>query len=545
MGTRDGHPGASADLLTFGRGRGRMPRRWPWVLGAVLLTAAGAIVIVVRPLVAAADFRALQSRWTAAVAVDLGRGEVIARLTREAAPSDVDMVTAASVALQREEARRLVALRAGAAPGLARDGPVSALAAAERTALSREIGDLRGAPLTAWKAATDVAFLRVQTLLAAGQRRFGVPAPVSPRPARLTAADGTLRRLRRLLDDTVPAALLVADNGKVQIADLRSGSVAAAPGALQGLGLGAYFAQAGPVVPRAGFVAVQAGGQVYAMNPTLAGTRRLLGTGQMLPAARPDAVWILSGSGRGHLVMVTGTGRRITGPVPVLANPPGSRVYANLSGLALPGGLVVEKDRYAGTGDTIPVGLWLWNPLRGPALRPLARGCAKAIAAHGRLLAWLGCGPGDPARARLHITDTATGADRVIPSPATAVPVLADQPAAAFSPNGSWLATYYSGTTSAGYALGLVNTRTGMTSIVGGVPVADGTAAAGYPAPIMWTGDSTRVFFATGGSSFEKKQPWADDTVPLATYRIGARSAADLRLHEPDATLLTVLPVGG
>jgi hypothetical protein len=240
--------------------------------------------------------------------------------------------------------------------------------------------------------------------------------------------------------------------------------------------------------------------------------------------------------------MVTGTGRRIAGPVAMPANPPGGRVYAKLSGLALPGGLVVEKDRDAGTGDTTPVGLWLWNPLRGRALRPLASGCAKAIAAHGRLLAWLGCGPGDPPRARLHITDTATGADRVIPSPATAVPVLTDQPAAAFSPSGTWLATYYSGTTSAGYALGLVNARTGATSIVRGVPVADGTAAAGYPAPITWTGDSTRVFFATGGSSFDNKKSWADETVPLATYRIGARSAADLRLHEPEATLLAVVP---
>jgi hypothetical protein len=30
--------------------------------------------------------------------------------------------------------------------------------------------------------------------------------------------------------------------------------------------------------------------------------------------------------------------------------------------------------------------------------------------------------------------------------------------------------------------------------------------------------------------------------VPLATYRVGAPSAADLRLHEVRATLLAVLP---
>ncbi len=533
MAPRDGHPGALPDVLTFGRGRERVPRRWPWILAAVLLVAAGGVLIVVRPVVAAADFGALQSRWTAAVAVDLGRSEVIARLTRQATPSDGAAVTAAVLAVQRQEAGRLVRLRAGVTAGLARDGTVSVLAAAERTALSREIGDLRGSPLTAWSAATDVAVGRVQTLLAAGQRRFGVAAPTSPRPARLSAAVGALLRLQPLLDDRAPAELLVADGSKVQTVDLRSGTVAAAPSALQGL---PYLAQGGQVLSRAGFVAVQAGGEVYAVRPAFTGTRRPLGAGQMLAAARPDAVWILSSLGQG--VLVTGAGRRIAGPVPVLADLPGSRVYANVSGLAVPGGLVVEKDRHAGTPDAASTGLWLWNPGRGPQLLPLVRGCAHPIAAQGRLLAWLGCDPIDPARVRMHITDTATGADRVIANPATAVPFLADQPTAAFSPSGRWLAAYYAQTTSVGYALGLVNTRTGVTSIIRGAPVADATAGT----PIMWTGDSTRVFFATGASRFNNNQQWADGTVPLATYRIGARSAVDLRLHEPGATLLAVLP---
>ncbi len=61
-----------------------------------------------------------------------------------------------------------------------------------------------------------------------------------------------------------------------------------------------------------------------------------------------------------------------------------------------------------------------------------------------------------------------------------------------------------------------------MTSIIRGAPVADATAGT----PIMWTGDSTRVFFATGASRFNNQQ-WADGTVPLATYRVGARSAVD------------------
>jgi hypothetical protein len=520
-----------------------VPRRWPWVLGAVLLVAAVAVLVVVRPVVATADFRALQARWSAAVGLDLGRIGVIARLTREATPSDVDAVTAAVLAVQRQEADRLVLLRSKVTPGLARDRTVTVLAAAERAALSREIADLRGPPLTAWSMATERAIGHVQTLLAAGQRRFGVPAPASPRPARLTAADNTLRRLWRLLDDRVPVALLVADGSQVQIIDLRSGRITAAPSDLRGLV--PYLAQGGRVLRRAGFLAVQAGDDVYAVRPGLAGRPRRLGAGQLLPAGHPGAVWIWSGW-PGRLVLVTGTGRRIAGPVRGPAHLPGSRVYPYVTGLAVSGGLVVEKYRQTGTGNPILAGLWLWNPLRGHDLRPLVAGCAHVIAAQGRLLAWVDCTRSDPARVRMHITDTATGAERVITSPPGAIPFLGDQPTAAISPNGRWLAAYYSattsagGTTSTGYALGLVNTRTGAASIIRGAPVADAMGT-----PIMWSADSTRFFFATGGSSFYNSQPWADSNVPLATYRIGAPSAADLRLHEPGAALLAVVPASG
>src|SRR6266702_1456086 len=391
MGTRDSHPGESPEVITFGWGWGervprrwawmrvRVPRRWPWVLGAVLLAAAVAVLIVVRP------------------------------------------VTAAVLAVQRQEADRLVLLRSKVTPGLARDSTVGVLAAAERAALSHELADLRGSPLIAWSVATELAIGRVQTLLAAGQRRFGVPAPASPRPARLTAADNTLLRLQRLLDDRVPVRLLVADGSQVQLIDLRAGRVTAAPSDLRGLE--PSLAQGGRVLRRAGFLAVQAGEEVYAVKPALAGRPRRLGAGQLLPAGRPGAVWIWSGW-PGHLVLVSGTGRRIAGPVRALAHLPGSPVYFYVTGLAVSGGLVVEKDRQTGTGNATPAGLWLWNPLRGQQLRPLAAGCAHTIAAQGRLLAWVDCARTDPARVRVHVTDTATGAERVITSPPEAIPFL-------------------------------------------------------------------------------------------------------------------------
>jgi hypothetical protein len=539
MSALGGHPG-TPDIIVSGRENGRQwkRRRWPWLLAAALLLVAGALVVIVRPRVAAGDFRGLQARWAAAGALDAERGQIVSRLTREATPTDVPAVTAAVVALQRQEAGRLVTLRAAIGPGLAHDGGVSALAAAERTALGQEIGALRsGRPLTGWSTGTYRAIVGVQALLAAGRHRFGVPSPRSPRPARLTAADGTLLRLRRLLDERVPAELLVAvaasSAGPLQVIDLESGSIRPSPPALRRLL--AKLPPGSTTFPLAGSIVVpSAFYPVYVIPPTL--IPRRIGAGQVLPAGRPDAVWISDGGQPGRYIMVTVTGRRIAGPVP---GPPDSRRYP--VGLAVRGGLVVGPV-YNDTGPLSQLtGLWLWNPLRGPTLHPVVRGCSMALAAHGTLLAWLRCYPNDPGRASLRITDTATGATRTIANPQGAAPFLADQPTAAFAPNGRWLASYYSPTAFGGYALGLVNIRTGAASIVRGAPVPDPTLATA----VMWTSDSTRVFFATGGSNSDDNNPWADSTVPLATYRIGARSSDDVRLHETGATLFGVLPASG
>jgi hypothetical protein len=531
-----GHSGTPPDVLVSGRERRRerLPRWWPWLAGAALLLVGGILVLVVRPRLAASEFRGLQARWATADALDAERGQVIGQLAREATPSDVPVVAAAVLGLQRQEAGRLASLRAGMGPGLAHDGAVAALAAAERAVLGREIGALRGGrPLTGWSGATYVAIHRVQALLAAGQRSFGVPPPGPARPPRLTAADGTLFRLRRLLDSRVPDELLVSgDNGTPQVIDLESGSVWPAPPALRRL-----LANQPPgytTFPLADNVVLQGVyGRVYAIPADL--RPRRIGGGGALPAGRPDAAWIWNGGQPGRYMLVTVTGRRIAGPARGLARP--DRLGA---GMAVRGGLLVEHQQAANPAAS--TGLWLWNPLRGPALRPVVRGCAMPLAAHGTLLAWLRCGRG---RASLRITDTATGATRTVANPPGAVPVLAKQAtgyslspnesAAVFSPDGRWLAAYYS--RARGDALGLVSTRTDAAQIIRGAPVPDATAATA----IMWTPDSSRVFFGTGASGSDTGNPWADGTVPLATYRVGASSAQDVRLHEAGVTLLGVL----
>jgi hypothetical protein len=300
---------------------------------------------------------------------------------------------------------------------------------------------------------------------------------------------------------------------------------------------------ASPLLPRAGFVVIQdLDGSVYAAPWALAGAPRLLGNGQMFPAARPDAVWIWTDAGSapgglaGHLVLVTGAGRRIAGPVPGPAALPGSSAFPDITG-AVPGGLVLAPAVEQTAPLSAHAGLWLWNPLNGRGLREIVRGCAQPLAVHGTLLAWLRCYPDDPFRASsLRITDTGTGATRTIANPATAIPFVADQPVAAFSPDGRWLCAYYSGTALGSVAIGLVNIKTGATSIIPGAPLVDATS------PIWWAPDSRWVFFATGASpGSSTSQPWVDETVPFATYRVGDRSAVDLRVHGA-ATLLAVLP---
>jgi hypothetical protein len=553
MGAMGPHPGAATDIVVSGRARGdgrkrgKPPRRWPWILGALLLVVAGIVIVVIRPVLGAANFRALQARWSEVSALDVNRATTTNRLAHEATPSDLAAVTAAVLALQHQEANRLAVLRAGIGPGLARDAAVSALAAAARTAISREISDLRSRePLTGWSIATYAAVDRVQSLLAADQLRFGVSAPAVPRLAPLTAANGALLRLQRPLDEGVQADLLVVSgNGNLEIIDLRSGVVRAPPAALRRLGLSVGYGRVGYgglVLPETGFVAAQAAnGGVYAVSPGM--VPRLLGRGSLYPAASQDAVWLWSGNldnGQpGQLTLVTGSGRRIAGPVPGLSYGGLNAGTLGITGLTVLDGFVVAPSIDEASQPSQLRGLWLWNPLAGSGLRPLVRGCADAIAAHGALLAWLRCYPDAPFRLSLHITNTATGADRLIVNPSTAIPFLGGQLTAAFSPNGKWLADYYSGAMSGGYALGLVNTQTGAVSIIHGAPISDATQTT---TPMLWTADSTRVFYDTGGSQFNNADPWADDAVPFATYRLGNRSAIDMRFHDTSATLLAVLP---
>jgi hypothetical protein len=550
-------PHAQPEILVIGGQRRRLserlpgwptrdgsPRRWPWIAACALLLAVGAVIAVVRPQIAVADFRVLQSRWYTGAAIDAGRFQAIGRLVPLATPTDVPYVKATALALQRQEADQLARLRAEVPAAGEPDGRLAALAAAERNAWSREIGELRGnAPITLWSATAYADIARVQALLVAGQQAYGVRALSQPHPARLTAADAAIRRLSEPIDSQVQGQLLIIHDNFAQVIDLATGKVRPAPAAVNNLlGIGGWPAFGGqwPVLPRAGFLVVQPAysSSVSVISADLKGSPRQLGGSVMLPAASPAAVWVGNGS---QLVMVTRSGRRIAGPVAALPSPLSGASGPAVTGLAVTGGQIIQMFSPAGVPEPA-AGLWLWNPLRGPQLRALVPRCAWPLAAQAALLAWLSCSHGQQP-VSLHIVNTATGADREITNPHAAFPYLPDPLSAAFSPNGRWLAAYYARTWFGGnayFALGLVNVATGMTSIVPGAEILN----PGQASPMLWTSDSTRLFFETGaGSGDQGIQTWDDAAVPFATYLVGARAATDVRFHATSAALIAMLPV--
>jgi len=543
-------PHARQEIVVIGgwrrRAPSRPPRRWLATGACILLAVATVIIVVVRSHTAdtasKSDFRLLQSGWATATAVDAERTSITRRLIGEATPTDVPAVIAAVLALQRQEAGRLAGLRAHVGAGGEADATLGALASAERAALGREIADLQGAPLLLWSATAEVDIAKVQEMLTADMPTYGARATGRPRPARLTAAEATLREFGRPLNDTVPARLLVVNGASLQVIDLADGRVSPAPAPLNQLLGGGGWPQgggSGSVLAEAGFLAFQTlRGVVDAISADLAGSPRQLGRIPMLPAAGSDAIWVGRGS---QLVLVTGSGRRIAGPVPTLARPTAAGPSA--TGLAVTDGQIVQMDNTFGIPKPVD-GLWLWNPLRGPALRQVVRGCALPFAARGALLAWLSCIHGHRHHVSLHITDLTTGADRVIGNPRAAFPFSSYLLAAAFSPNGRWLAAYYARTWFGGnavYAVGLVNVATGVTRVVPGATVVDPTRAD----PMLWTSDSTRLFFETGGGELrpdQSAQAWDDAAAPFATYRVGARTSVYLRFRSATASLIAVLP---
>jgi hypothetical protein len=231
----------------------------------------------------------------------------------------------------------------------------------------------------------------------------------------------------------------------------------------------------------------------YALPGSLAGPSRRLHRGlYFVPSATPGRVWVAIADPRRpdlrlvrRVVEVTGTGSAVVSP---RHRPPTRNIVA-----AVRAGLVVETD----------AGIAIWDPRTGRTLRTLPGSFPAAV--HGNLIAW--CAFRCPA---MHVTDAATGADRVIPH-------IGRHP---------WEETYGSAISADGRYLALpirigrdqrvalVDLRTG-----GGRLIAGPRLATVYR-PLGWDPARDALYYVTAGGR-------------LACYRAGARRAVALDAHLP------------
>jgi hypothetical protein len=229
----------------------------------------------------------------------------------------------------------------------------------------------------------------------------------------------------------------------------------------------------------------------YAMPGSLAGGSRRLHRGlYFIPSATPGRVWVAIQDPRQpdmrlvrRVVEVTTTG------TPVLSSgyrPPTRNIVA-----AVRAGLVVETD----------TGIAIWDPRTGRTVRTLPGSFPAAV--HGNLVAW--CAFRCPA---MHVTDAATGSDRVI-SHVGRHP-WEETYGGAISADGRYLALPIGigGT----QRVALVDLRLDRSRLIPGPRL-----AAVYPA-LGWDPARDALYYATSGAG-------------VARYRVGAGRALPLPVH--------------
>jgi hypothetical protein len=240
----------------------------------------------------------------------------------------------------------------------------------------------------------------------------------------------------------------------------------------------------------------------YAMPGSLAGSSRRLRRGlYFVPSATPGRVWVAIQDPREpdmrlvrRVVEVTAAGR------PVLSSghrPPTRNIVA-----AVRAGLVVETD----------AGIAIWDPRTGRTVRTLPGSFPAAV--HGNAIAW--CALRCPV---MHVTDAATGGDRVIPH-AGRHP-WEETYGGAISADGRYLALPIR--VGRAQRVALVDRRLNRSRLIPGPRL-----AADYPA-LGWDPERDSLYYATAGAA-------------VARYRIGARGAVPLPVHVAGAfTNLAIL----
>jgi hypothetical protein len=508
--------------------RRRLPRWWLAVAAAAAVVAT-AIALPVRSTIAVNELHRLDRRWAWYEALDGERAHLEAQLANEAQDVSDPRVRRGRAALEAEEAPVLRA--AGSAllagrhlpdAGLHRLRLAMAAAFADRaTDLDREAGaQAPAAPGN--QQSTTLALINVVQLLNAELGRWQQQTVKRPVPApRLAAADGELAELAQPADQPIDARLIVAGPaGTLTTVDL--GTTAGRPVTRRPAVAGNPLT--GPIVARAGYVAVDAEttplatNLVYAMSPDLAGEPRVIGStvgGVVIPAADPDGLWLQHGD---SAVEVNAAGATLQGPMAIGPNRT----------------LVGATDHVlvtTGLASSLPTSELQVVPLVGPR-----RGHPSVLVARGQLvaaaaghMAWLDRGPDGTVVIRL-ADGAAQGVRTVAPPiltglgpspPRQLVPRALPVDTGAFSPDGDRLVlrslTVSNGATN--LQLTVIDVPTGAIRLI------DGSIGDDPAGPIVWSPAGDQVFFIQATGSLRVPGP-----AYIATWQVDAARATAVRV---------------
>jgi hypothetical protein len=392
------------------------------------------------------------------------------------------------------------------------EGSTRRLVASVRAALTARIADLRS--LLAWRArpvagrgpqpqdpsTTSKELLDRATALAARQITKLPPLPTAAGAANIVDS----LNMANYSDKPTGSTLAVADVGGVARVDVDASSAT-------NLNL-AGTAQA--VVGRNGYVAVITRSGVALAKPPVGDAETMwLGPAQeLLPAAQPYAVWLVNSARTGQspettvVAEVDGTGQRILGPVAI---PTGQYITGGVTdtGLVLSGG-----------GQ----GLSVWDARTGQE-RSITLPGATLLAAAPGVVAWQG-----ETEALVNVTDVRSGATRSIALPGQNR-IVADLDVASttctFSPDASQLACPVLdlgsvprlGTPFAPYHLGIIDLDEGSAQVLGGA------AGTGDAHPIVWSPDGSRVWSVVASEQGSLLATWGagQSAAREVRYRVG------------------------
>jgi hypothetical protein len=476
------------DVLEQGSERGMTRRRWPWLLGALVVIAG----LLAGPAWSAWDRHQRQEiarGWALRAAFDDGRAEALAKLAVRAVPGDEGPYSAAVRALDQEEAARLqVLLRQ--LPHVLLRGSTSTIRDAVGAAIQAERDSLRHpAPANVGEQPLPTADPQALHLADRASRLLsGVKVHVPAQPAR--AADATIARFSHFLDQPVgPLRLLVYTDTGLRWLDVDDSHEEPGP---------AYDMPNSDTLPGADVVArpgwLALGGPVMRTFDE-DGSSYPLPLGPFAVAGpTPSTVWT---SDMRQAVLSDRQGQRLQGPVTL---PTDTERLVGALGNEL---VLLLRDR------SDPARLVEWDTITHAEDGLASDVCRYPLDLQGSLLAWRSC---DDPVSTLQLSNLPRGATRTVTLPAGWTAATAG-----FSPDGKRLAVWLYSYQQDGTRLLIIDATTGR-GREPSLPVNRGRAT-----PFVWSPDSAKVFigYTTGAQQRIAAVDAATGAAEVLRYRAG------------------------